>query len=62
LKHLTYPLKADAAVSEKNSTPVDATELKQLLQRFEGKKSRVAAHLGIDRTTLWRWLKKHQIR
>ncbi|MGC9519120.1 MAG: sigma-54 interaction domain-containing protein [Desulfuromonadaceae bacterium] len=56
------PLKADATVPEKNSTPVDATELKRLLQRFEGKKSRVAEHLGIDRTTLWRWLKKHQIR
>jgi PAS domain S-box-containing protein len=55
------PLKGDATVPEKNSTPVNATELKRLLQRFEGKKSRVAEHLGIDRTTLWRWLKKHQI-
>jgi len=58
-KHL--PLNAEIPQRHKPSTPVSDTELKQLLQRFEGKRSEVAAHLGIDRTTLWRWLKKHHI-
>ncbi len=40
---------------------ISAIELKQLLQRFAGKKSQLAQHLGIDRTTLWRWLKKHNL-
>ncbi len=40
---------------------ISASELKQLLQRFAGKKSQIAQHLGVDRTTLWRWLKKHNL-
>lgn len=54
-------LKADTPQARQSSTPVSEAELKQLLLRFGGKKSQVAAHLGIDRTTLWRWLKKHHI-
>jgi len=55
------PLKGEIPRARKPYTPVSSAELKQLIQRFGGKKSRVAAHLGIDRTTLWRWLKKHHI-
>jgi DNA-binding NtrC family response regulator len=55
------PLNAEIPQRHKPSTPVSGANLKQLLQRFGGKRSEVAAHLGIDRTTLWRWLKKHHI-
>lgn len=58
-KHL--PLKHETPQMHKSSTSVGSAELRQLLQRFGGKKSQVANHLGIDRTTLWRWLKKHHI-
>ncbi|MCA1797084.1 MAG: sigma-54 interaction domain-containing protein [Desulfuromonadaceae bacterium] len=55
------PLNVEIPQTHKPSTPVRGAELKQLLLRFGGKRSEVAAHLGIDRTTLWRWLKKHHI-
>lgn len=58
-RHL--PLTAEIPQVRKPLTPVSGAELQQLLKRFGGKKSQVAAHLGIDRTTLWRWLKKHHI-
>ncbi|MDY0212886.1 MAG: sigma 54-interacting transcriptional regulator [Desulfuromonadaceae bacterium] len=40
---------------------ISAAELSQLLLRFGGRKSQISKHLGIDRTTLWRWLKKHNL-
>jgi PAS domain S-box-containing protein len=55
------PLKNEPAPAHKASTPVSKAELQQLLNRFGGKKSQVASHLGVDRTTLWRWMKKHRI-
>ncbi len=36
-------------------------ELLQLLERYRGNKKLVANHLGINRTTLWRWIKKYHI-
>ena len=35
--------------------------IREYLARFRGNKSRVARELGVDRTTLWRWMKKHDI-
>ncbi|MFO7830349.1 MAG: sigma 54-interacting transcriptional regulator [Desulfuromonadaceae bacterium] len=55
------PMKPEATPLHKSSTPVSGADLKLLLKRFGGKKSQVAVHLGIDRTTLWRWLKKNDI-
>ncbi len=45
---------------KKNRCP-DKDALNHLLQRFQGNRQQLAQHLGIDRTTLWRWLKKHQL-
>jgi two-component system, NtrC family, response regulator HydG len=33
--------------------------LEQLLARHQGNRSHVARELGVDRTTLWRWMKKN---
>jgi PAS domain S-box-containing protein len=33
--------------------------LKQLMARHNGNRSHVARELGVDRTTLWRWMKKN---
>lgn len=42
------------------ATPPQATPemLAQLLVRHKGNRSQVAKELGVDRTTLWRWMKK----
>ncbi len=36
-------------------------ELTALLQRHHGNRNAVAADIGVDRTTLWRWMKKLEI-
>lgn len=36
-------------------------ELQQLIERYRGNRQQIAHHLGIDRSTLWRWIKKHQL-
>ena len=36
---------------------VERRAIAEALERFEGNKSRVAEHLGIGRTTLWRRMK-----
>jgi PAS domain S-box-containing protein len=38
-----------------------SSELEQLLERYRGNKQQVAQQLNINRTTLWRWLKKYQL-
>jgi len=35
--------------------------LSDLLERHAGNRSRVARELNVDRTTLWRWMKKHNL-
>jgi transcriptional regulator of acetoin/glycerol metabolism len=35
-----------------------AEELKQTLDRFDGNKQRTAQAYDVDRTTLWRWMKR----
>lgn len=36
----------------------EATELREVLQRFGGNRNRAAREFGVDRTTLWRWMRK----
>ncbi|MCD6527634.1 MAG: sigma 54-interacting transcriptional regulator [Desulfuromonas sp.] len=54
-------------VTTNNSSPAtrhrnpDRHRLQQLLLRFQGNRQQLAHHLGVDRTTLWRWMKKHQL-
>jgi transcriptional regulator with PAS, ATPase and Fis domain len=36
-------------------------KLKSLIEKFGGNRNKIAGHLGIDRTTLWRKLKKYRI-
>ena len=35
--------------------------LQSLLSRYEGSRKLVAQELGVDRTTLWRWMKKYDL-
>jgi len=35
------------------------SELEALLEQFQGNRTRVAEVFGVDRTTLWRWMKRH---
>jgi len=35
------------------------SELEALLAQFQGNRTRVAEVFGVDRTTLWRWMKRH---
>lgn len=35
--------------------------IKRILERFQGNRSRAAEHLGIDRTTLWRKMRKYNL-
>ncbi|OQY17133.1 MAG: Fis family transcriptional regulator [Desulfobacteraceae bacterium 4572_35.1] len=41
--------------------PLSSTELRQLIKRYRGNRQQIANHLNIDRTTLWRWIKKYHI-
>ncbi len=40
---------------------IEREELQHLLLRFRGNRQQIATHLGINRTTLWRWIKKHRL-
>jgi two-component system, NtrC family, response regulator HydG len=40
---------------------ISKTTLLEILNRHEGNRSQVAKELGIDRTTLWRWMKRFDI-
>lgn len=39
-----------------------ASELRSLLTRYDGNRSDVARELNIDRTTLWRWMKRLDVK
>ncbi len=39
----------------------EATTILSALRKFDGNRSKTAAHLGIDKTTLWRKMKKYRI-
>ena len=44
-----------------DKTQDEIAQIKQLLQRYGGNKTKVAQYLGIDRSTLWRKLKKYDL-
>ena len=52
------PVAATPLGQIKRRQPLPQAELEQLLERYRGNKQQVADHLGIDRTTLWRWIKR----
>lgn len=39
----------------------EASTIWAALHRFDGHRRKTAAHLGIDKTTLWRKMKKYEI-
>ena len=47
-----------AALRSKERRPT-REELISLLEQFNGNRTRVAEIYGVDRTTLWRWMKRH---
>ncbi|MDY0191403.1 MAG: sigma 54-interacting transcriptional regulator [Desulfuromonas sp.] len=55
------PIKTANISSQERKQPLSRTELIRLLERYRGNKKLVANYLRIDRTTLWRWIKKHHI-
>jgi transcriptional regulator with PAS, ATPase and Fis domain len=32
-----------------------------MLTRYSGNRKKIAHQLGVDRTTLWRWMKRYQL-
>jgi len=63
LHHLPAGLVANRAVmsaagKSKERRP-SREELEALLEQFNGNRTRVAEIFGVDRTTLWRWMKRH---
>lgn len=56
-KHLSSN---DRASAERRGG-VSRDALSELLERHEGNRSRVARELNVDRTTLWRWMKKYDL-
>ncbi|MEZ4484912.1 MAG: helix-turn-helix domain-containing protein [Syntrophotaleaceae bacterium] len=39
----------------------DGTQLQALLTQHAGNRSALARQLGVNRTTLWRWIKEHDL-
>jgi transcriptional regulator of acetoin/glycerol metabolism len=35
--------------------------LQSMLTRYSGNRKKIAHQLGVDRTTLWRWMKRYQL-
>lgn len=40
---------------------IDSQTLHELFVRYHGNRNAVAHELGVDRTTLWRWMKRYGI-
>ncbi|PLX96511.1 MAG: Fis family transcriptional regulator [Desulfuromonas sp.] len=53
-------LSLSTPLAKKHGCP-DKDTLRHLLQRFQGNRQQLAQHLGVDRTTLWRWIRRHQL-
>ncbi len=63
---LTGPLQEQplASAASESATPLSNAEAGTILaalQKFDGNRGKTAAHLGIEKTTLWRKMKKYQI-
>ncbi len=48
-------------LSRSRRKTVSAQDLNELLHRHGGNRTEVAGILGVDRTTLWRWMKRHEL-
>jgi len=63
LHHLPAGLVANravmSAVGKSKERRPSREELEALLEQFSGNRTRVAEIFGVDRTTLWRWMKRH---
>ncbi len=55
------PLPAMAAETATPLSNAEASTIQAALQKFAGNRGKTAAHLGIEKTTLWRKMKKYQI-
>ena len=51
----------DEDVSFGRRSRINKAILQDLLARYEGNRTKVAKELGVDRTTLWRWMKKFDL-
>ena len=65
LEHLpgsfTSPLTLATTRPRKNGRIPTAEELRALLERLGGSRAEIARELGVERTTLWRWMKRYGI-
>lgn len=55
------PFNIDQELRPTRRKMLSRQELQQLIERYRGNRQQIAHHLGIDRTTLWRWIKKYNI-
>jgi len=53
------PEASDTEETAASSPAMNRESLVELLTRHNGNRSQVARELGVDRTTLWRWMKKN---
>ena len=52
---------SDKAKAGEENIYTEREKLKSLMEQYNGNRGKIAGHLGVDRTTLWRKLKQHQI-
>jgi PAS domain S-box-containing protein len=57
----THPLRSMAGESATPLSNAEAGAILAALQKFDGNRGKTAAHLGIEKTTLWRKMKKYQL-
>ncbi len=53
--------KIQAKVASSNKEAITKRFITELLERHDGNRTKVARELGVDRTTLWRWMKKFDL-
>jgi PAS domain S-box-containing protein len=67
LKHLPRAFVSEqiqeipTAQRQQRRTQPTREELQDLLKRHQGNRARILLDLGVDRSTLWRWLKRHNL-
>lgn len=59
-EHFTQAANVPGAVLRQKGRP-SPEELLSVLKRFGGNRNQVANEFGVDRTTLWRWMKKLEL-
>lgn len=58
----TQPDSSSCFSSHNSRRMLTAEQLLDLLQQHQGNRNKIAHELGIDRTTLWRWLKRYGLK